>query len=54
MRIEKGLVAFSQPTESGGRLANAWFGAAKTDVGVEGNGDGTNATKHGGWLVYVE
>lgn len=26
MTIEKGAVAFSQPTESGGRLARKWFG----------------------------
>jgi hypothetical protein len=26
MQVEKGMVAFSQPTESGGKLARGWFG----------------------------
>ncbi|KAL9106975.1 MAG: hypothetical protein Q9227_008098 [Pyrenula ochraceoflavens] len=39
MEIEKEEVAFSQPTEAGGRLARAWFG---------------DAEGQGGWLVYGE
>jgi N-acetyltransferase len=38
MKIEKGDVAFSQPTESGGALARGWFGADKAHH----------------WAVYVE
>jgi len=45
MNLEKNMVAFSQPTESGGGLARKWFGADKR--GEEGE------VKER-WSVYVE
>lgn len=35
MEVEKGMVAFSQPTESGGGLARGWFGGGEWKVYVE-------------------
>ena len=55
MRLGRGEVAFSQPTESGGWLARGWgYGKA----GGEGDGgmreDTAKSNGDDGWLVYVE
>ena len=47
MIVEKEMVAFSQPTESGGALARGWFGIGKEDCEDQGAND-----RH--WAVYVE
>lgn len=47
MHLEKSMVAFSQPTESGGGLARSWFCANPR------GGEEAGATKER-WAVYVE
>lgn len=45
MQLEKSIVAFSQPTESGGWLARGWFGA---------DWRGEEGAPTESWSVYVE
>jgi len=53
MRLGRGEVAFSQPTESGGWLARGWvYGKAEGDGGARE--DTAKSSGGDGWLVYVE
>ena len=47
IEVPKTMCAFSQPTESGGILAEAWFG-------LHGRQELGERTVQGGWGVYVE
>lgn len=58
LRVDRELVAFSQPTESGAALARGWWGDLRggdTNKEKEGQQDGDeNGKVEKGWLVYVE